>query len=198
MPTGWGWRVAVIATILILFGNAAGFAAGPNVVTVSWATMAQTAGTLLIVIVAFRWCELTWAEAGIGRTNLLRSTLIGAGIGLGLAAVALLALELGALLGTPITYQPFHGAATSAVLTHALVGLPLLTAIPEELAFRGLVLGLLIRKLTPWRTGCSTQRSSPGSLSCRRADVLCGAHDLPHPGPVPARFAPARGRPLGF
>ena len=151
MPTGWGWRVAVIATILILFGNAAGFAAGPNVVTVSWATMAQAAGTLLIVIVASRWCGLTWAEAGIGWTNLLRSTLIGAGIGLGLGVVVLLAFELGALLGTPITYQPLQGAARSAVLTHALVGLPLLTAIPEELAFRGLVLGLLIRKLTPWR-----------------------------------------------
>src|SRR5260370_7638838 len=82
MPTGWGWRVAVIATILILFGNAAGFAAGPNVVTVSWATMAQAAGTLLIVIVASRWCGLTWAEAAIGWTNLLRSTLIAARIGL--------------------------------------------------------------------------------------------------------------------
>ena len=151
MRTRWGWRVAVIATILILFGNAAGLAAGPNVVTVSWATMAQTAGTLLIVIVAFRWCGLTWAEAGIGRTDLLRSTLIGAGIGLGMAAGVLLALELGALLGTPITYQPLQGAATSALLTHALVGLPLLTVSPEELAFRGLVLGLLIRKLTPWR-----------------------------------------------
>src|SRR2546428_3379454 len=151
MPARWGWRVAVIATILILFGNAAGLAAGPNVVTVSWATMAQTAGTLLIVIVAFRWCGLTWAEAGIGRTDLLRSTLIGAGIGLGMAAGVLLALDLGALLGTPITYQPLQGAATSAVLTHALVGLPLLTVIPEELAFRGLVLGLLMRKLTPLR-----------------------------------------------
>ncbi len=32
-----------------------------------------------------------------------------------------------------------------------MVGLPLGTAIPEELAFRGLVLGLLIRKLTPLR-----------------------------------------------
>jgi tRNA pseudouridine32 synthase/23S rRNA pseudouridine746 synthase len=151
MPTRWGWRVAVIATILILFGNATGLAEGPNVVTVSWATIAETAGTLLIVIVSSRWCELTWAEAGIGRTNLLRSTLIGAGIGLGLAAMVLLALALGARLGTPITYQPLQGAATSAVLAHALVGLPLLTAIPEELAFRGLVLGLLIRRLTPWR-----------------------------------------------
>ncbi|MEA2627555.1 MAG: protease family protein [Chloroflexota bacterium] len=151
MPTRWGWRVAVIATILILFGNATGLADGPNVVTVSWATIAETAGTLLIVIVSSRWCELTWAEAGIGRTNLLRSTLIGAGIGLGLAAMVLLALALGARLGTPITYQPLQGAATSAVLAHALVGLPLLTAIPEELAFRGLVLGLLIRRLTPWR-----------------------------------------------
>ncbi|HLQ14803.1 MAG TPA: CPBP family intramembrane glutamic endopeptidase [Candidatus Eisenbacteria bacterium] len=158
MPTGWGWgwRVAVIATILILFGNAAGLAAGPNVVTVSWATMAQTVGTLLIVIVASRWCGLTLAEAGIGRTNLLRSTLIGAGIGLGLAAVLLLALEVGAQLGTPITYQPLHGASISAVLTHALVGLPLQTAIPEELAFRGLVLGLLMRKLTPLRAALVT------------------------------------------
>ena len=142
--------MAVVATVLLFFGNAAGVAAGPNVVTVSWASIAQTAGTLLIVIVASRWCGLTWADAGVGRTNLVRSTLIGAGIGLGLAAVVLLALELGTLLGTPITYQPLHGATRSAVLNHALVGLPLLTAIPEELAFRGLLLGLWIQKLTPW------------------------------------------------
>jgi len=77
------------------------------------------------------------AEAGIGRTNLLRSSLIGGGIGLGLAAVVLLALEVGVQLGTPITYQPLRGASMAAVLTHALVGLPLQTAIPEELAFRG-------------------------------------------------------------
>jgi len=151
MPTTWGWRVAVIATILVVFGNAAGIAAGPNVVTVSWAAIAQSAGTVLIAIVASRWCGLTLAEAGIGRTNLLRSSLIGAGIGLGLAAVVLLALEAGARLGTPITYQPLRGASISAVLTHALVGLPLQTAIPEELAFRGLMLGLLLRKLTPMR-----------------------------------------------
>src|SRR6266576_6107882 len=156
MPTTWGWRVAVIATILVVFGNAAGVAAGPNVVTFSWAATAQSAGTLLIVIVAFRWCGLTWAEAGIGRTNLLRSSLIGAGIGLGLAAVVLLALELGAQLGTPITYQPLRGAPISAVLTHAMVGLPLQTAIPEELAFRGLLLGLLMRKLTPLRAALVT------------------------------------------
>jgi membrane protease YdiL (CAAX protease family) len=151
MPTTWGWRVAVIATILVVFGNAAGIAAGPNVVTASWAAIAQSAGTVLIVIVAARWCELTWAEAGIGRTRLLRSSLIGAGIGLGLAAVALLALKVGALLGTQVTYEPLRGASISAVVTHALVGLPLLTAIPEELAFRGLVLGLLMRKLTSTR-----------------------------------------------
>ncbi len=106
---------------------------------------------MLIVIIASRWCGLTCAEAGIGPTNLLRSSLIGAGIGLGLAAVVLLALEVGARLGTPITYQPLRGASIAAVLTHALVGLPLQTAIPEELAFRGLVLGLLMRKLTPLR-----------------------------------------------
>jgi len=151
MQKTWGWRVAVIATILIVFGNAVGIAAGPNVVTVSGEAIAQSAGTVLIVIVASRWCGLTWAEAGIGRTNLMRSSLIGIGTGLGLAAVVLLALEAGAWLGTPITYQPLRGVSISAVLTHALVGLPLLTAIPEELAFRGLMLGLLMRKLTPLR-----------------------------------------------
>jgi uncharacterized protein len=151
MPTTWGWRVAVIATILILFAYAADLAAGPDVFTVSWATIAKTAGTLLIVIAGSRWCGLTWAEADIGRVHLLRSTLIGAGVGLGLAVVALLALELGALIGSPITYEPLRGVSMSAVLMHALVGLPLLTAIPEELAFRGLLLGLLMRKLSPLR-----------------------------------------------
>ena len=148
--------MAVITTVLVVFGNAASIAAGPNVVTVSWAAIAQSAGTVLIVIVAFRWCGLTWAEAGIGRTNLLRSSLIGAGIGLGLAAVLLVALEVGEKLGTPITYQPLRGASIAAVLTHAMVGLPLQTAIPEELAFRGLVLSLLIRKLTPLRATLMT------------------------------------------
>src|SRR6266581_464794 len=46
MPTTWGWRVAVIAIVLVVFGNAAGIAAGPNVVTVSWAAIAQSAGTV--------------------------------------------------------------------------------------------------------------------------------------------------------
>src|SRR5258708_13912315 len=151
MPTTWGWGVVVIASILVVFGNAAGVAAGPNVVTVSWVAIAQSAGTLVIVIVASRWCGLTWAEAGVGRTNLLRSSLIGAGTGLALAAVVLLALEVGARLGSPITYQPLRGASMGAVLAHSLVGLPLQTAIPEELAFRGLLLGLLMRKLTPLR-----------------------------------------------
>src|SRR5260370_3244421 len=151
MPTTWGWRAVAIASILVVFGNAAGIAAGPNVVTFSWAAIAQSAGTLLIVVVASRWCGLTWAEAGIGQTNLLRSSLIGAGIGLGLAAVLLVALEGGAQIGTPVTYQPLRGVSISAVLTHALVGLPLQTAIPQELAFRGLMLGLLMRKLTPLR-----------------------------------------------
>src|SRR5260370_3255135 len=125
MPTTGGGRVAVIATVLVVFDNAAGVAAGPNVVTFSWAASGQSGGTLLIVIVASRWCGLTWAEAGIGRTNLLRSSLIGAAIGLGLAAVLLLALEGGAHLGSPITYQPFRGASIAALLTHALRCLPL-------------------------------------------------------------------------
>src|SRR5438067_2364476 len=156
MPTKWGWRVAVIAAILVVFGNAAGIVAGPNVVTVSWAAIAQSAGTLLIVIVGFRWCGLTWAEAGIGRTNLLRSSLIGAGIGLGLAAVVLLALEVGDQLGTPITYQPLRGVAMAAVLTHALVGLPLGTAIPDVLAVPGLVLATLLRTLAALRVTAVT------------------------------------------
>ena len=146
-----GWRTAAVATILVVFGNVVGIAAGPNVVTVSWLAIAQSAGTLLIVIVSWRWCGMTWAEAGIGPTNLLRASLIGSGIGLGLAAIGLLSLVVGAQLGAAISYQPLRGASTSAVVTHALLGLPLLTAIPEELAFRGLALGLLMRELTPWR-----------------------------------------------
>src|SRR5260370_40609004 len=134
MTTTWGWRAVAIASILVVFGNAAGIAAGPNVVIFSWAAIAQSAGTLLIVVVASGWCGLRWAGAGIGRTNLLRSSLIGAGIGLALAAVLLVAVEVGAQIGTPVTSQPLRGAPISAVLTHALVGLPLQTAIPEELA----------------------------------------------------------------
>src|SRR5260370_3209529 len=111
MPTTWGWRVAVVATILVVFGNAAAVATDPNVVTVSWAAIAQSTGTLLIVIVASRWCGLTWAEAGIRRTNLRRSTMIGAGIGLGLAAGGFPSLEGGRHLENSRSYQPLYGSS---------------------------------------------------------------------------------------
>jgi len=188
MPKTWGWRVAVIATTLVVFGNVAGIVAGPNVVTDSWIAIAQSAGLVLIVIVASRWCGLTWAEAGIGRTNLLRSSLIGAGVGLGLAAVVLLGLEAGAQLGTPITYQPLRGASISAVLTHSLVGLLLQTAIPEELAFRGLLLGLLMRKLTRLRATLVTSATFVAWHVAVQAQTLAATNF-----PRPWQIVPAMG-----
>src|SRR5260370_38330376 len=83
---------------------------------------------------------------------------MGGGMGIGLTGLFLLALEVGTQLGPPITYKPLGGGSIKSVLTPAVVALPLQTAIPEELAFRGLVLGLLMQELTPLRAALVASR----------------------------------------
>jgi uncharacterized protein len=149
--SSWAWRVAIVSGVLLAFGNAAEAVAGPNALATSWATVAQAAGTMLIVAAAARWCRVTWAEMGVHRANLIRSALVGAATALLIVVLALAVLHLGTAVGAGVTYGPIRGETLPALLFHALLALPMLTALPEELAFRGLLLGLLKRRLSSWR-----------------------------------------------
>jgi len=142
-----GWRFALIAIVLVAFGNAADLGAGRDVLTVSWVGVAKAVGTLLIVLAASRWSGVTWREMGVARAGSTQSALIGTAVGLALAILGVIALHVAA----QVTYRPGRGETVPALLLHGLVGVPLLTALPEELAFRGLLLGLAMRQLSPMK-----------------------------------------------
>ena len=139
------WALAIVAVVVVVFGNVADLGAGQDVPTLTWVAAAKAAGTLVIVLSAARWTGVTWREMGVVRAGSTRSALIGAAVGLVLAILSLVALHL----ATQVTYRPVRGETVTALLLHALVGVPLVTALPEELAFRGLLLGLAMRQLSP-------------------------------------------------
>lgn len=147
----WATCVVCFSIVLIVYGNVADVAVGADTLAISWAGGLKALGLLVIAAVAARACHLAWPEIGLRRTHVVRSTVIGLAVALALAAISLLVLRLGPFVGGRVTYAPLNGEAVPPLLFHALIALPLQTALPEELAFRGVLLGLLMRRLSPAR-----------------------------------------------
>jgi membrane protease YdiL (CAAX protease family) len=108
-------------------------------------------GLLLVA----RSSGLSWAELGLGRAALVRGAWYAAG------SAALVAVAYIVAVGFPATRGAFRDTryqvgAGSAVRT-ALVTIPLGTVVFEEVAFRGVLWGLLARDHgTAWATGVSS------------------------------------------
>ena len=98
----------------------------------------------LLLLVA-RGAGLTWSELGLARSDLLEGALYGAATAGAVAAVYLVAVAIpftrGAFRDT--RYQVGPGAAVFM----ALVTIPLATVMFEEVAFRSVLWGLLVRDL---------------------------------------------------
>ncbi|MFI6363238.1 lysostaphin resistance A-like protein [Nocardia sp. NPDC050630] len=127
--------VAVVVAVL----------AGTNLIahfTTAWASILTVPIAAVVLLALMRRRGLGWSELGLAPRHWRRSTLWALGaVGLVLAVVA-----IGALL--PIT-RPFFLADRYATISGALIAsmivIPLQTAIPEELAFRGVLHGTLDR-----------------------------------------------------
>jgi hypothetical protein len=94
------------------------------------------AGLLLIG----RRRALSWAQLGVGRDR------AGAGLRIGIAAGAAIAVVIGALVTWPWSRRFFEdgslvGVGVAGMLYQVLVRIPLGTALFEEVAFRGVLLG---------------------------------------------------------
>jgi len=78
-----------------------------------------------------------------------RGAAVGAGLGLvgATAAVGALRLVAPAIVGQPVEYSPLAQVTDFELSRHVLMFLPLGTVIPEELAFRGVLLGVLLRRM---------------------------------------------------
>jgi CAAX protease family protein len=151
LSSDWRRQVVALAIVLVTVGNVADIAIGGDVLALSWVAGLKAGATLLIVAVAARGLGMTPHEMGLARRNAARSTVIGAGLALLVVALSLTALRLGPFVSGRVTYAPLKHEAVPPLLFHALIALPLQTALPEELAFRGLLLGLLLRSLSPRR-----------------------------------------------
>ena len=137
--------------VLVLFSavRAAGLLEGP--LRYVWVQM----GLLVIVLALVAWTAgATWADLGLDRTD------VGAGLryGAGAVGIVLLVLVLAAVIPSTNGYLHDSRAQISGgrLLYELGVSIVLLTAIPEEFAFRGVLLGSALRLWGPWRASVIT------------------------------------------
>jgi membrane protease YdiL (CAAX protease family) len=133
--------------VLVLFTVARSFGLlGPLPVAVS---------LLVAALVLIAWSSgATWDDLGLGRADL------GAGVRYGAGAFLLVLLVLLAAAVVPVTNGFLHDSRANIDGARLLyeVGVPivLLTAIPEEFAFRGVLLGSGLRLWGRWRASLIT------------------------------------------
>lgn len=112
-------------------------------------------GILAIALVIARRAGTTWTSLGLRRDRLSRGAKVG-GVLIGIIAIGIL---VG--VAVPATRELFRDekiadASIGWVLFQALVRIPLATALYEEVLFRGIVFGMLVRRHTPLLAGIVT------------------------------------------
>jgi uncharacterized protein len=130
--------VAVAVVMFVLVATNVWVHLGPGQVHVVTGPLAA-----LLLLVLARVAGLTWQELGLGRQTLVR------GLQVSLVAAVVVAMVYSAGVAIPVTRGAFRDAryrlGLKAVLYTALVAIPLGTVLFEEVAFRGVLWGLLAR-----------------------------------------------------
>ena len=133
--------------VLVLFTVARGYGLlGPPV---------ETAAVLMGALILVAWTTgATLADLGLARAD------VGAGLRYGAGALGLVLLVLIVAAVIPATNGFLHDSRaqiSGGRLLYALgVSIVLFTAIPEEFAFRGVLLGSALRMWGPWRASLVT------------------------------------------
>jgi membrane protease YdiL (CAAX protease family) len=146
---------AAYAFVVVLVGNAKTLwaDAGPGG---SWDTVLL--GLLVAgACVAYgrHGAHLTWNEIGLAPARAVGPSLaVGSAVVVGSLGLATLgghvAAATGAVVPLPATPPGLAGLEADTLWRRVLLLLPLDTALPEELAFRGVMLGLLLRQRIGW------------------------------------------------
>jgi membrane protease YdiL (CAAX protease family) len=142
----------LFAAFLVVWGNVQPPLIGGTAVLPggSWAFVAAGVGLAAAAFAAAYRARLDVDALGVSRGHLARGVLVGALAGSCLAAASLVALPLAPMItGRPIVYEPLYRVSGTALATHVAVFLPLGVVLPEELAFRGTLFGLLRRISAP-------------------------------------------------
>jgi membrane protease YdiL (CAAX protease family) len=143
------WRVlpvVALSVFLALYGNAVStLLALPPLL--GGATGVIVGVVLTTIVVVWAWpTGMTWNDIGLGWAGAGRSAAIGLLAAAATVLPALLILRFPPLVGEPVTYDQALAVSSTDLALRVFVLMPLDTIIPEELAFRGLLLGSLLRR----------------------------------------------------
>lgn len=142
-----GLRAAAGLAALVTYGNVAALVFAGELPGGSW--LAVALGLLfsgVVLLTAVR-SSLGPSELGLRIRGTPHAALLGTAVAVVTATVGLVVLRYPPLLGEPVSYPPAATASAAASFPlHLAVFLPLAVVVPEELAFRGLLLARLLRR----------------------------------------------------
>lgn len=135
-----------LIAVLVAYGNARSIVEPSAIPETPWAALAFGALlTLAVVVLTRAGPRLSRPELGLVRRGSARAAAIGTLFGVGAAIPGLVVLRYPPLLDAPVSYAPIADIPLDALLVRAFVLMPLDTALPEELAFRGALFGWICR-----------------------------------------------------
>jgi membrane protease YdiL (CAAX protease family) len=143
-------KIWLFAAFLILWGNLLHPLIGATALLPggSWHYVAAGAAVVVLSLAAARVLRLNALALGLRRAGVLRGAAIGGLVG-GMAAVisvAVMRAVAPAVIGQPVIYEPLSTVAAGDLTPHILFFLPFGAVIPEEVAFRGTLLGGLLAR----------------------------------------------------
>jgi membrane protease YdiL (CAAX protease family) len=141
-------RALEFAALLVAWGNLTGavFGTGLQLPGGTWSYVIAGIALVLVSLACARWMSMGAADIGL-RGDHLRGALAG-------ALLAVVAALIGAgllrgvaplLLGGAVEYAPLTTVTGVALAQHVAFFLPLGDVLPEEIAFRGVLVGALLR-----------------------------------------------------
>ena len=138
--------IGLLVAFLIAYGNTKALVEPSAVPGSPWPGLAFGVGlTLTVAVMTRAGPRLSAAELGLVRRGSVGAAATGLLVGLGAAIPAVFVLRFPPLLDAPVHYAPLAGLPLEALLLRALILMPLDTAFPEELAFRGALFAWLRR-----------------------------------------------------
>src|ERR687885_1537231 len=140
-------RTLGLGLFLAAYGNFAAFIAG-TAVPVGWSGLPLPVVLLGLALAWARFVDhLSASELGLTPQGVFPSARAGLLLALAAAVPSLVFLRFPPLVGQSVAYSPLAALPADALLWRAFVWMPLDTAIPEEIAFRGVLLAALRRHL---------------------------------------------------
>lgn len=142
-PALWGF-----AALLVAWGNATSVILGPGALLPGGSTEYVLAGAALAAVSLSAARALGLDASVLGGRGLVRGAAIGVALGATASIVGVAALRLVApvVVGQGIDYAPLARVAGPDLAWHVAVLLPLAVVVPEEIAFRGVLLGAIARE----------------------------------------------------